>query len=113
MRMRSIGIRVTPAIVYYSIVELNEQDNIDVISIDSIIIPEALNIPHKLSYVRTTLFSIFIEYNIKTAGIRIAEGNTQNISIFRIYLEGVIQELLADFEFDGFYLGVLSRFSKI
>lgn len=110
--MRSIGIRVSPSEVNYCITEKIDGE-IEVLGCDKVIIPKALDVPSQLAYVRTNLNSIFIENNIITAGIRVHEGNTQNLNIERIYLEGVIQELLADCTVHKYFLGKLSSISKL
>ena len=64
-----------------------------------------MDIPRKLSYIRTTLYSLICEYGITNAGLRIVEGNSNNN--FRINVEGVIQELLANSTVDTYFTGRL------
>ncbi|MGV6936025.1 hypothetical protein ACWA2B_10965 [Paenibacillus sp. CMM36] len=110
--MRSIGIRVSPSEVFYCITEKIEGE-IEILTHDKIIIPKALEVPDQLAYVRTNLNSIFIEFSVAYAGIRIHEGNAQNVSIERIYLEGVIQELLADCSIHKYFLGTISKIASL
>jgi hypothetical protein len=111
--LRSIGIRVAPKVVSFSICEKNENsDDVVILTIDKIIVPMALKTEKKLSYIRTTLLSIFAEYKIENAGIRITEATSMNTDIFRIYLEGVIQELLATCNIQKYFLGTLSNISR-
>lgn len=110
--MRAIGIRVTPSEIYYCVTEKNESEVI-ILSHDSIIVPQALDIPWQLAFIRTNLISLFNEYNIVLAGIRIHEGSTQNLSIKRIYFEGVIQEMLANCNVHKFFVGTLKRIGSL
>jgi Holliday junction resolvasome RuvABC endonuclease subunit len=96
--MRYIGIRANVQDVYYSILEkIDEKYNI--ISISNIKVPKALDVPKQLSYIRNTLITIIEQYNIKYASIREIEGfamsRINKSSLFRINLEGVIQEVFA------------------
>lgn len=94
--MNYIGIRVSTSEVYYSIIKKNNK-GFDVISISSIKVPKALEIPQKLSYVRNTLITIIEQYSIAYASMRVIEGaamsNINSTSLFRVNLEGVIQEV--------------------
>ncbi|WP_091014532.1 hypothetical protein [Paenibacillus amylolyticus] len=110
--MNSIGIRVSPSEVNYCITEKTD-GGVSILGYDKIIIPKALDVPSQLAYVRTNLNSIFTEFEIVKAGIRVHEGNTKNISIERIYLEGVIQELLADCTVHKYFLGKLASIAKL
>ena len=84
----AIGIRVSPKEIYYTIFKYDEQRNLDYFN-ESLIIPKALDIPRKLSYIRTTLYSLICEYGITNAGLRIVEGNSNNNDPFRINVEGL------------------------
>ncbi|MGW5983399.1 hypothetical protein ACWFOP_23855 [Bacillus mycoides] len=112
---RAIGIRVSPTEVYYTILEANEEGQLEFIN-ESLIIPKALDVPRKLSYIRTSLYSLICEHGITKAGLRIVEGNSQNIDTFRVNIEGVIQELLANSTVNYYFTGRLdtigSKFKK-
>ncbi|SDC02282.1 hypothetical protein SAMN04487767_1017 [Bacillus wiedmannii] len=103
---RAIGIRVSPTEVYYTILQMDEQGTVDYVN-ESLIIPKALDIPRKLSYIRTSLFSLICEYGITKAGLRIVEGISQNKDPFRVNIEGVIQELLANSTVSYYFTGRL------
>ncbi|WP_375104390.1 hypothetical protein ACDZ28_07700 [Paenibacillus sp. RS8] len=79
---------------------------------DTVIVPKAMDVPKRLTFIRTTFISIIAEYNVKRAGIRIFEGNSRNISLERIYIEGVIQELLANSSIEGYFLGTKNTLAK-
>ncbi|RAT10863.1 hypothetical protein A6E27_01395 [Bacillus cereus] len=103
---RAIGIRVSPTEVYYTILEINNQGELEYIN-ESLIIPKALDIPRKLSYIRTSLYSLICEHEIIKAGLRIVEGNSKNVDTFRVNIEGVIQELLANSTVNYYFTGRL------
>lgn len=105
--MRSIGIRVEPKEIHYTIIKGNYQNEF---IIQSIKLPKALNndIPRLLSFIRTTFISIITEYEIELAGLRTAEGNARNPSIFRMNVEGVIQELFSDSAIKHYFSGTLT-----
>lgn len=110
--MNCIGIRVSPTEIYYC-VTTKSNNEIELLTWDSLIIPKATDIPKQLAYVRTNFISIFNEFNISFAGIRVHEGNTRNLSIERIYLEGVCQELLANCSVQDYFLATLPKMSRI
>lgn len=107
---KSIGIRVTPLTLYFSIVSY-ENEVLEIIIVDKINNPKALNIPEQLKFLRNTLCDIVNEFNITNACIRITESNAQSISIPRIYIEGVIQELFASSTIIKYYVGQISSIS--
>ena len=107
---RSIGIRVTPSVVYFSIVS-SENEELEIMLVDKIINPKALSIPEQLKFLRNTLCDIINEFSITNACIRITESNAQSINISRIYIEGVIQELFASSTIVKYYVGQISNIS--
>jgi Holliday junction resolvasome RuvABC endonuclease subunit len=114
--MASIGIRVTPSEIYYSIVDI-EDDGFKIISISHIKVPKALDIPCKLSYVRNTFNTLIKQYKITRAGIKLIEGNARpkvNLATFlRLNLEGIFLELFANSSVEKYLLGVASNISAI
>lgn len=113
--MRSIGIRVTPKVIYFSIAEKNASNpqQIDLLTIDSLIVPKALIPPKKLNFIRTTIISILLEYGVCYAGIRITEFNSQNLDIFRLNVEGVVQEVLANSTVEKYFCGTISTIASL
>lgn len=95
--MNTIGLRVTPNEIYYAITS-QEEETFDILKCSKLVIPVALNIPEQLAFIRTSLISIISEYKITHAGLRIAESNSQfdKKAIFRLNVEGVIQEVFAN-----------------
>lgn len=114
--MNYIGIRVGITDIYYSIIQKNNNE-FDILSISSIKIPKALNIPEKLSYVRNTLITIIGQYNISYAAMRIIEGaamsNINSNSLFRVNVEGVVQEVFAGSTIRAYDLACNSSVSAI
>jgi len=107
---KSIGIRVTPSTLYFSIVTY-ENEVLEITVVDKINNPKALNIPEQLKFLRNTLCDIINEFNITNACIRITESNAQSINIPRIYIEAVIQELFASSTVIKYYVGQISSIS--
>jgi hypothetical protein len=106
--MRSIGIRVEPTEIFYAIVETSDksQNRFNYV-LQKLILPKALNddIPRQLSYIRTTLFSIICEYDVRYAGLRTAEGSAKTPNVFRMNIEGVIQELFSNSTIQQYFTG--------
>ena len=107
---KSIGIRVTPSVVFFSVVTY-ENEELEITLIDKINIPKALNVPEQLKFLRSTLCDIINEFSITNACIRITESNSKSINITRIYIEGVIQELFANSTIINYYIGQISNIS--
>ncbi len=93
--MRTIGLRVTPKIIYFCITE-REEDNVHISVIDKIIVPLALNIPDRLSFIRILVYTIINQYEVDNAVIRRLEDNSQKIDLNRANIEGVLQELISN-----------------
>ena len=54
--MRTIGLRVTPKIIYFCVAE-REEDNVTILVVDKIVVPIALNIPDRLSFLRILIYT--------------------------------------------------------
>jgi hypothetical protein len=115
MEMKAIGIRVEPTEIFYSIVTINDQNpkRFEYV-FQKITLPLALNndIPRQLSFIRTTLFSIINEYNVEFAGIRTAEGSAKTPNVFRMNIEGVIQELFSDSSIKRYFAGTFTSMAS-
>lgn len=106
----SIGIRVTPKIIYFSVVS-GEVDGINIQLVDKIINPKSLKTPEQLKYIRNTLSDIIHEYSVTNACIRVTESNAQKPSIDRIHIEGVVQELFASSTIEKYFIGQIASIS--
>ena len=93
--IRSIGFRATPHEVYYSIVSKHESDIEIILLIDQLVLPRAMEVPEKLKYLRTTFLDIINEYQVTKACVRATENSANKPDISRVYVEAVIQELIA------------------
>ncbi|ACQ54364.1 hypothetical protein AGE29_03660 [Clostridium botulinum] len=109
--MNTIGIRSTPSYIYYTIIE-NEEEYFDIITESKLIVPKALSIPDRLSFIRNCLFSIIQEYNVINAGIRIAE-DIISANKERIYIEGVIQELISNSCIEKYFIGNIKNLASL
>ena len=113
--MASIGIRVSPTEIFYSIVD-EEDDGYKIISISNVKVPKALDTPCKLSFIRNTFSTIIKQYKVNSAGIKLIEGNARTVNastFFRTNLEGVSLELIANSSIEKYLLGVTSNISSI
>lgn len=109
--MRSLGIRVTAKAIFFSIVEKNE-NNFSILNVELIKVPQALDFPSKLKYIRNTVLDILQEYSIQFAGIRVVENTSQNISFERLQIEGVIQEAFASSSITSYFTGQMQSISR-
>ena len=116
MNEKAIGFRVSPHEIFYAIVE-NKDKTYDFISISSLKIPVTLGDPQQLSFIRNTILTILLQYNIEYAGIKLLEGNARssinNGLIFRCNIEGVLKELLANGRTINCFLGLTTNISAI
>lgn len=108
---KSIGIRVTPSVIFFALVSENKK-GITIELIDRLNNPQALEIPEQLKFIRNNLCDIINEFDITNACIRITEPSAQSLSLERIYIEGVIQELFASSTISSYYVGQISSISK-
>ena len=102
--MNILGIRVEPKKTTFVVIECND-DKYTVINNEIIKVPAALDFPEKLKYIRNCVLDILREYSITTAGIRVAEGNAQNVNVTRLHIEGVIQEAFSSSDVDSYFVG--------
>jgi len=108
--IKSIGIRCNPNEVFFAICEATNETCV-VSVVDSIVVPIALEMPEKLKFIRNTMTDILEEYGVTNACIRATEPTAQTLYIPRIYLEGVIQELIASSSISKYYIGHISSIS--
>lgn len=105
--MKSIGFRASPNEVYYAIAE-NSQDQIKLISLEKIRVPISQPVPEQLNFLRRTIKDIINEFKVTAAGIRTTEQTSQNWSIERISIEGVIQELFCSSTVENYFIGQIA-----
>ena len=109
--MTSLGIRVTPKEVYYAITK-SEDGNVSLLICDKIVVPLFLNVPEQLKFLRDTLLDIIYENEVKNACIRVVEANAQSYDYHRLYIEGVLQEMIASSTIEHYYLGRIASMSN-
>lgn len=112
--MKAIGIRAKAKEIFYCIVE-EAPEYYEILNTEKFVVPQALEMPDRLSYIRTTFESIIKEYGVSNAGIRSAE-NIQSVSnsvIERIYIEGVLQELLSNCSVDKYFAGRKTTIARL
>jgi hypothetical protein len=110
--LKSIGIRATPKEIFFSVIEQNENGN-EILSIDKLILPISLETPDRLNFIRKTIIDIINQYEVINAGIKVTEGNAQRISIERVSIEAIIQELFSSCSVQKYYGGNISKISKL
>lgn len=101
--MNILGIRVEPKKTTFVVV--NCDDTCKVVNVEIIKVPIALDFPEKLKYIRNCVFDILREYEISRAGVRVAEGNSQNLDVTRLHIEGVIQEAFSSSSVESYFVG--------
>lgn len=106
--MNTLGIRVKPSAAVFGIYD---SDASRIVNVEETKIPKALPTPEALKYVRNTILDILREYEIKNAGLRIVESNSQTLNIRRIEIEGVIQEAFASSMLSAYFCGQISSIS--
>ncbi len=122
--MHSIGVRVKvqkkgyEGKIYYSVISFDGKGEFKIIKNSFINIPNALDVPEKLAYIRTNFLALIMRYNIELAGLRITESVAGSQIIFRAHIEGVFQELFANSTIKTYsllnlvHMGSLLGFSK-
>jgi len=106
----SIGIRANPNQINYCVLS-GTIDEFEIKIIDKIVNPKSLDVPEQLKFLRSTLGDIINENKVSNACIRITESNAQTVNVRRIYIEGVIQELIASSTIERYYVGQISSIS--
>lgn len=106
----SIGLRANPNEITYCVIK-EEENEFEIRLLDRIINPRSLEVPEQLKFLRSTLSDIINENDVEYACIRITESNAQRINIPRIYMEGVVQELIASSTIKKYYVGQISSIS--
>jgi hypothetical protein len=108
--LRSIGLRATPSTVYYAVVEgRSTSERAELLTVGSLPVPTALELPDRLSFIRTTILDIIAEFEARRAGIRLIEYTAQTKPVERLNLEGVLQELLSSSGVEGYFAGAIAR----
>lgn len=89
-----------------------DSDKQEMVNVEDIVVPKAMETPEQLKYVRNTILDIIREYGVERAGIRIAEGLAQSVPVERYALEGVVQEAFASSELQGYFCGQIASMAR-
>lgn len=106
--MYNLGIRAKPSEFAFAVYDAETND---LVNVEKVKIPKALETPEALKYVRNTIRDILREYKIVAAGIRVTESNSQHLNVRRLEIEGVIQEAFASSTLRSYYVGQISSIS--
>lgn len=108
--LRAIGIRVAPKDVYYAVVEESDKmdSELELLTVAFVVVPPALELPSQLHFIRTTVLDIMAEYGVRRAGIRLTESTAKSMSVARLNLEGVIQELISSSGVEAYFAGPIA-----
>lgn len=102
--MNTLGLRASPTEVTFCVYS---SENAEILNVEEIKIPNALEMPEKLKYLRSTVLDVLREYQIDKAGIRLTEHSARSPSVDRIQIEGVLQEAFASSMLKSYYQGAL------
>jgi len=112
--VRAIGLRAAPKRVWFSVVESSDTDDqISLLVSQSLAIPVALTPPEQLRFIRQTIADTIDEYGSTRAGIRLAEPIAQHMSLERLHIEGVLQELLASSPVQCYFYGAIAKMASL
>jgi hypothetical protein len=92
----SVGKKMEKGTIFFSILKLNQNNEVTIIKNSCLKIPLALDVPEQLAFIRTNFHALITQYDIKLAGLRIVEHTAQSHIILRTHIEGVLQELFAN-----------------
>lgn len=106
---RTIGIRAKPNAFTFAIFEVSEGR---LVNVETVAIPQALNRPDALRYVRSTVLDILREYCVTHGCVRESEPVSQAVSIPRIQIEAVIQESFAGSDLKRYFVGHISSIAS-
>jgi hypothetical protein len=108
----AIGMRVSPAEITFAVATV-EEGAVQIRALDTVTVPDALDLPDKLRFVRTTLLDVIEEYGATRAGLKLVEHTAQGRHELRMNLEGVVQELLASSAVDRYFAGRIDRLAYL
>ena len=106
----SLGVRVEPTKIHYSVFDINSNE---FVIVESLLVPQALNLPEALKYIRNNILDLIEEYNISLAAIRVTENNVKSLNVMRLYLEGVLLETFASNKKIEYRSYILSQLAKV
>lgn len=112
--MRAIGFRAAPSTVTYAIGDGDGTSGLfTLVACGELPIPAALLPPNQLHFVRTVLLDVMRGYQVRRAGLRLAEMSRGPTNLFRSNVEGVLQELLASSQVRWYFTGRKDRIASL
>lgn len=110
--MKGIGFRSSPSAVTYAVVE-GHRDSYKILALEKLAVPQALQPPNQLHFVRTVLLDVMEDFGVTRAGLRVPESVALKTILARTYIEGVIQELLASSNVERYFTGQKSTLAAL
>ncbi|MDF2186169.1 hypothetical protein O1O06_15605 [Grimontia hollisae] len=107
--MNTLGLRASPKEVTFCVYSAEFDE---IVNVEEVKIPNALDMPEKLKYIRATILDILREFKIEYAGIRLTEFTAKKISVERIQIEGVLLEAFASSTLKGYFQGTLTTIAS-
>ncbi len=104
--MNTLGLRVQPKLIDICVFQKGDM------RLFKLNIPQSLDLPQQLKFVRFTMLDILRQYQIEKTVIKKTEGNA-NINLARAQLEAVVIESIASSQVKKYVLGTLSTISKL
>lgn len=98
--MNILGVRAAPKVASFVVYDT---ESMSIKCSDVIKIPATMDTPEKLKYIRNNILDILRLYKVEVAAIRVAEANSQNLNIERLYIEAVIQEAFSSSELKAYF----------
>lgn len=98
--MNILGVRAAPKVASFVVYDT---ESMSIKCSDVIKIPATMDTPEKLKYIRNNILDILRLYKVEVAAIRVAEANSKNLNIERLYIEAVIQEAFSSSEVKSYF----------
>lgn len=108
----SLGLRASPKAVWYTIAKSDStSDQGQVLKVQSIYVPLSLALPDRLKYLRLIVIDLIEAHGVSYACIRVSETVARKQNTERVYIEGVLQELIASAPLQAYFTGQISSIS--
>jgi hypothetical protein len=110
-----IGFRVSPSEVFFTVVESTDsQDAGSYHDPQTLVVPDALDGPDLLRFMRTDLLDVLELYDVDHAVVKTADHHRKGSSnTIRVQLEGVIQEVVANSRVDKYVAGATPKLAPL
>jgi hypothetical protein len=110
-----IGFRVSPNEIFFTVVESTDpQDTGDYHEPQILVVPDALEGPDLLRFMRTNLLDVLELYDADRAAVKTADHYRKRSSnTTRVHLEGVIQEAVANSRVKRYVSGATPKLAPL